>query len=43
MQYSLGKDVDVYPIRRSLLSRTDDTTLFIGPRKLVKIPDTMRC
>ena len=36
MQYSFGKDVDFYPIRRSLLSSTDDKTLFISTGKISK-------
>ena len=34
MQYALGKDVDFYPIHRSFLDRTDDTTFFISPGKI---------
>ena len=33
MQESFGKDVDFYPIHRSLIARTDYTTLFISPGK----------
>ena len=31
MQYSFGKDVDFYPIHRSLVASTDDTTFSISP------------
>ena len=34
MQYSFGNYVDFYPIRRSLLASTDDTTFFISPGKV---------
>ena len=34
MQDALGKYVDFYPIHRSLLATTDDTTLFISPGKI---------
>ena len=34
MQYSFGKDVDFYPINRSLLARTDDKTLLISPGRI---------
>ena len=33
MQDSFYKDVDFYPIRRSVLDSTDDTTFFISHRK----------
>ena len=31
---AFGKDVDFYPIHRSLLYITDDTTLFTSPGKI---------
>ena len=34
MQDAFGKYVDFYPIHRSLLATTDDTTLFISPGKI---------
>ena len=34
MQDEFGKDVEFYPIHRSLLARTDETTLFIIPGKI---------
>ena len=34
MQDEFGKNVDFYPIHRSFLSRIDDTTVFIRPRKI---------
>ena len=36
MQDAFGKDVDFYPIHRSFIARTDDTTLFISPGKNIK-------
>ena len=35
MQDAFGKDVDFYPIHRSLLASTVDTTLFTSPGKIV--------
>ena len=35
MQDTFGKYVDFCPIHRSLLARTDDTTLFISPGKII--------
>ena len=34
IQNSLGKDVEFYPIHRSFIASTDDTTLFISPVKI---------
>ena len=34
MQDAFGKDVDFYPILRSLLASTDDTKKFISPGKI---------
>ena len=34
MQDEFGKYVESYPIHRSLISITDDTTLFINPGKI---------
>ena len=34
MQDAFGKDVDFYPIQRSFLASTDDTSLLIIPRKI---------
>ena len=43
MQDAFGKDVDLYPIHRSLLYRTDYKTLFISPGKILHIVKTMIC
>ena len=37
MKYVFGKYVDFYPIHKNFLARTDDTTLFISPGKIVHI------
>ena len=34
MQDTLGKDVDFYPIHRSLLDSYDDTTFFMSSGKI---------
>ena len=36
MQDKFGKDVEFYPIHRSFLASTDDTTLFISPGRISK-------
>ena len=42
-QDAFGKDVGFYPIHRGLLASTNDTILFINPRKIVHISNKMRC